>query len=276
MRSQWRSRWPDGYYHVYNRAARRLRMFADGANRTYFMWLVSRAARKFKVLGVAWALVANHYHLLLKGTGAALGKMMQEVERLYATRYNEQTGFNGALFQGRFGSRWLPSLEAVAYVSRYIHANARDEGVDPARYAWSSAKAYLGEQPVPDWMQIRPVLDWVGGPEAYRSYLAAVPPKRKRKTRFDQAQEAFLQYLEMKGRLILTGHEEALGSCSVPIVICFVAMEEFAIRPRVLAQHFGYASGETVSSLVSRMKARLQGNPQLKEVLYKVLKLESD
>jgi putative transposase len=276
MRSQWRSRWPDGYVHVYNRAVRRLRMFADGANRTYFMWLVARAARKFKVMGVAWALVVNHYHLLLKGSGDALGRMMQEVERLYATRYNEQTGFTGALFEGRYGATWLPSMEAVAYVGRYIHANARDEGVDPALYAWSSAKVYLSEQPVPDWMDPRPVLDWVGGPQAYRAYLAAVPPKRKRNAPQEQAQEAFVTFLEDKTRRLVAGHEALLARCSMPALVSLIAMKSYAIRPRVLAEHFGYQSGRSVSTVAWRMERRILDMPDLRRLLSEVLTLESD
>lgn len=276
MRSRWRSRWPDGYVHVYNRAARRLKMFADGANRTYFIWLVARAARKFGVVGVAWALVANHYHLLLKATGAVIGRMMQEVERLYATRYNEQTGFDGALFQGRFGATWLPDMEAVAYVSRYIHANARDEGVDPALYAWSSAKVYLGEHQVPDWMDPGPVLKWIGGTDAYRAYLAAVPPKRKRRADQEQAQDAFITFLEDKTRRLLAGQEASLGRCSIPALVCLIAIQSHAIRPRLLAEHFGYGSGRTVSAVACRMRDRLKGRPELVRRLSGVLTLESD
>ncbi|HEX7897416.1 MAG TPA: hypothetical protein VF950_06630 [Planctomycetota bacterium] len=272
----WRSRRPDGYYHVYNRAARRLILFADGANRTYFMWLVARAARKFGVVGVTWCLVVNHYHLLLKGTGEALGRMMQEVERLYATRFNQLTGFNGCLFQGRFGSTWLPDMEAVTYVSRYIHANALDEGGDLETYPWSSARAYLGEYPVPDWMDVEPVLREVGGPDAYRNYLQATPPKKSREGRREQAQDAFVTYLEDKVAKLLLGHEDACLRLSTKILVCVVAMKEYAIRPRVLARHFGYASGASVSAAASRMISRLRENEPLMACLKEVLTLESD
>lgn len=276
MRKKRRTGDPEGYYHVYNRAARRLKLFADGANRTYFMWLVARAARKFGLVGVAWCLVANHYHLLLKGAVDALGRMMQEVERLYATRFNSLTGFNGCLFQGRFGSSWLPDMDAVTYVSRYIHANSLDEGVDPERYAWSSARVYLGEDPVPDWMDVSSVLDPIGGPTAYRAYLRATPPKTSREGRREQAQDAFVAYLEEKCARLLRGHEEALTRLSFRILVCLVATREFAIRPRVLARHFGYASGASVSSGVARMWTRLRENEDLRACLKEVLTLESD
>lgn len=276
MRRKRRSSGAEGYYHVYNRAARRLKLFADGANRTYFMWLVSRSARKFGLVGIAWCLVANHYHLLLKGKVEALGKMMQELERLYATRFNKLTGFNGCLFQGRFGSTWLPDIEAVTYVSRYIHANSLDEGVEPERYAWSSAKAYLGDVPIPEWMDTAPVLDAIGGPGPYRAYLKAPPPKKSREGRREEAQDAFVGFLREKCTRLLQGREDALGRFSIQMLVCFVAMNGFAIRPRVLARHFNYASGASVSAAVSRMRARLKENAPLRACLKEVLTFEPD
>lgn len=251
-------------------------MFANGAQRSYFMWLVARAARKFGLVGIAWGLVANHYHLLLRGTGLALGRMMQEVERLYATRFNQLTGFNGCLFQGRFGSTWLPDMEAVAYVTRYIHANSLDEGVSPELFAWSNAREYLGEFPSPDWTDPRPVLDHVGGAEAYRAYLRASPQKKKREVRREQAQDAFVTYLEDKCGRLFDSRQELLGRYSRTILVCLVAMKEYAIRPRVLAQHFGYASGASVSAAVSRMETRLMKSEDLKSCFREVLTLESD
>jgi len=271
MNRRWRSRWPDGYYHVYNRGARRLEIFAEDKDRSYFMYLVGRAARRFGVLGVAWCLVANHYHLLLKATGASIGRMLQEVEKVYARVFNKKLGFNGALFQGRFGATWLPDLEAVTYVSRYIHGNARDEGAAPDAYAWSSAGIYLGRQRCPDWMQVQPILDGIGGPQGYRDYLSAIPPKKRRGDPKDQAQSMFVEFLEQRCRSLLNGEEALLGRCSFPIVVSVVAMRTFGISPVALARHFGYGSARTVSALVSRMVGRLPEMPALAARLRGVL-----
>ena len=271
MNPRWRSRWPEGYYHVYNRGARRLDIFAKDEDRSYFMHLVGRAANRFGVAGLAWCLVVNHYHLLLRASGAALGRMLQEIEKVYARIFNKEVGFNGALFQGRFGATWLPDMEAVTYVSRYIHGNARDEGADPEIYPWSSAGVYLGSSTAPGWMNPAPILDWIGGPEQYQEYLRAIPPKKKRVRAEDQAQAMFLEFLDERCRRLLEGHEELVGQCSIPALISLVAIRSYAIRTQTLARHFGYSSGHTVSSAASRMSKRLESMPELKGLLEGVL-----
>jgi putative transposase len=271
MNPRWRSRWPEGYYHVYNRGARRLEIFADDKDRSYFMYLVARAARRFGVAGVAWCLVANHYHLLLRAAGESLGRMLQEVEKVYARIFNKKLGFNGALFQGRFGATWLPDLEAVSYVSRYIHGNARDEGADPENYRWSSAAVFLGLAAAPEWLDPAAILGWVGGPAGYRDYLRAIPPKKKRGDPKEEAQMMFVQFLEERCRRTFQGYEDLLGQCSLPVLVALVATRTFAIRPGVLARYFGYASGRTISSLVSRMSKRLPEWPALQSKLQGVL-----
>ena len=104
--------------------------------------------------------------------GAAMGRMLREIEKTYSRRFNERAGFSGALFEGRFGSVWLPDERALAYVTRYIHANCRDMGVDPEDYRWSTIWAYLGRADEPEWLETGRVLGYVGGRAAYRRYLA--------------------------------------------------------------------------------------------------------
>jgi REP element-mobilizing transposase RayT len=271
MDPRWRSRWPEGYYHVYNRGARRLEIFAEDGDRSYFMHLVARAATRFAVTGLAWCLVANHYHLLLRACGEALGRMLQEVEKVYARVFNRKLGFNGALFQGRFGATWLPDLEAVTYVTRYIHGNARDEGADLETYPWSSVGCYLGREPVPDWMEVNPVLEGIGGPDSYRTYLRAIPPKKRKADPKDQAQLMFVEFLEGRCRKLFAGEEETLGPYSFPVLVSLAALRTFAIRPGILARYFGFSSGRSISAAVSRMSRRLAENPVLTQKLKGVL-----
>jgi hypothetical protein len=123
---------------------------------------------------------------------------------------------------------------------------------------------------------VEPVLRQIGGPDAYRNYLRATPPKRSREGRREQAQDAFVTYLEEKLGQLLHGHEDACLRLSSKILVCVVAMKEYAIRPRVLAQHFGYASGASVSAAASRMIVRLRENEPLKACLKEVLTFWSD
>ncbi|HYE99382.1 MAG TPA: transposase [Planctomycetota bacterium] len=271
MKSRRRWRWPDGHYHVFNRGARKLNIFADVADRGYFVHLLRLASRTRKVLVVAWCLMDNHYHLVLKGSGEAIGQMIRDLEKCYARRFNAKTGHVGALFQGRFGSTWLPDLRAVAYVTRYVHANPRGKGATPAAYRWSSLKAYLGSAPTPDWLFPQSVLDYVGGRAAYREYMNDVPPLRYKAPEEDTAETVFLSHLAERVEESLRARPELHEGLSTEILVCWIAMRAFALPPRVLARLMGFSSGHCVSSLVTRMHERLQARPELRACLEEVL-----
>lgn len=155
----------------------------------------------------------------------------------------------------------------MAYVSRYIHANSLDEGVAPEEYVWSSAGVYLGIHECPDWMEISPVIGRVGGMPRYADYLKALPPKARRDAKQAAAQDAFVTFLEEKIVRLLKDHGDVVGQCSTDILVCLVASKRYAVRPRVLARHFGFASGECVSALMCRMNKRLANLPELNELL---------
>jgi REP element-mobilizing transposase RayT len=271
MRNRRRWRWPDGYYHVFNRGARRLLIFANDADRADFVRLLGMCTQKWNVEVVAWTLMTNHYHLCLKGTGEAIGKVIRDLEKTYARRFNGRTGFEGALFQGRFGSVWLPDLRAVAYVTRYIHLNCRDLGIRPDTYRWSSIGAYLGRRWAPRWLNPRAVLDFVGGTSAYATYLAQAPERRKRTERLDEVQEVFIGHLQERVAEVLKGKEGIRGRASIPVLAAWVAHKAFGARPRVIARALGFSSGHCASSLIHRMNQLLETHRDLRATVEQVL-----
>jgi REP element-mobilizing transposase RayT len=266
-RKRWRN--GNGDYHAFNRGARKLRIFADDEDRRYFVRLLALTARKHAVLVLAWCLMDNHYHLSLRTDGARMGRMVRDLEKTYARAFNKKTGHVGALFEGRFGSVWLPDMEATAYVSRYIHANCRDKGERPETYAWSSARAYLRGDAPTDWFDPRPVLDWIGGPEAYRKYLADVPPLRPGRSEDTRAQSALIEHILDRVRRTFP---QGTGKYSSNALACWLGVRLFALKPRVLARALRYSSGTCVSATVTRLTRTLRRNPEMLNALSNVLK----
>lgn len=268
MKRRMRWRGPKGDYHTFNRGARRLRIFADDGDRRYFVRLLALTARKHGVWVLAWCLMDNHYHLSLRTDGERMGKMVRDLEKTYARYFNKRTGHVGALFEGRFGSVWLPDMEAVAYVSRYIHANCRDKGVDPRSYPWSSCRAYLQGAEASDWFDPGPVLRWAGGPDGYRRYLAEVPPLSPKQDEADGPQAALIGHIQDRLRRVFP---KGAKHFSLRLLTCWAAVRLFALRPKVLAQVLGYASGRTVSAGIARLTRELGGYPDILNALTQVL-----
>ena len=271
MKTRRRWRWPVGFYHNFNRGARRLRIFADEADHRRFYRLLGKTATKQGVTVTAYCLVANHYHLVVHASGEAMGRMIRDLEKSYSRYFNRKTGFDGALFQGRFKSTWLPDLQAVAYVTRYVHGNARDLGQPLDRFRWSSVGAYLGWADVPAWLDPKPVLDYIGGPDAYRKYLSEIPDKKPRVRAEDEAQIEFVRHIEDRVKRLLAGKETLMGKHSFKALVCWVAIHNFALRPKLLALALGYASGRCVSAMVCRIDDWLKEAPAVRAILDQVL-----
>lgn len=110
----------------------------------------------------AYALMSNHYHLLLETPEANLVVGMKWFQGTYTQRFNSMFRCRGHLFQGRYRS--LPIEEDSSYfcaVGNYIHLNPFRAGIAGVglenaleSYRWSSYPAYIGQcRKMPPWLE---------------------------------------------------------------------------------------------------------------------------
>ncbi|MBU2051900.1 transposase [Patescibacteria group bacterium] len=95
---------------------------------------------------LAYCLMPNHFHLLLKQVEAAptLSDFLKKISITYAMYFQHQYHHSGALFQGKFKSAQVYPDEGLLYVSKYIHLNPKElEGSDPSDYPYSSLRDYF-------------------------------------------------------------------------------------------------------------------------------------
>ena len=72
---------------------------------------------------LAWALMSNHYHLLLRVSDQPLSKLMSRLLSGYATQYNIRKRRSGYVFQNRYKSILCNEDEYLLELVRYIHLN---------------------------------------------------------------------------------------------------------------------------------------------------------
>jgi len=269
----WRRRGlPQGYFHLINRGARKLSIFADDEDRSYFVRLLGRFALKYQVAIISWCLMPNHFHLEVLAAGAAMCRMMHDLQSTYALVYNKRHGTTGCVFQGRFRCLAIKTMEGVACVSRYIHANSRDLGIPPVDYPWSSCRSYLGLAWVPKWLHPEPVLEalrreGLSDSEAYRQYLADVPPKKRpRGNRPDELEDMDVERVrrleeKVSERWATLGSK--LGKVSLQTLVCWSGREIHGIPAPILANYYGYASAKSVNTIVNRFGERAADFPDL-------------
>lgn len=154
-------------YHVLNRGNGRRMLFAKEADFEAFCKLLAEALERFPVDLLAFCLMGNHWHLLLRPRRAqALSRMMAWLTVTHARRHHTHypNPGSGHLYQGRFRSFPVQSDEHFLAVARYIHANPlRAKLVRRAHdWQWSDlGGARFGEVKVPlaRWPVDRP-RDW--------------------------------------------------------------------------------------------------------------------
>jgi REP element-mobilizing transposase RayT len=92
----------DTFYHVLNRGNERRAIFRDEHDYEGFLDRLGRCSQRFGLDVLAYVLMGNHYHLLVKTHEANLSAAMQWLQVAYGSWHNRRHQRSGHLFQGRF------------------------------------------------------------------------------------------------------------------------------------------------------------------------------
>ncbi len=137
-------------YHIYNRGANRERIFFSKDNYLYFLKLLKKYSRKYQIAIIAYCLMPNHYHFLLRQDGeTAVSRFIGVLFNAYAQALNRQTGRSGALFEGRFKDVHVDNDAYLLHLCRYIHGNPVKAGLvlAPEEWPYSNYLEWIGERP---------------------------------------------------------------------------------------------------------------------------------
>ena len=151
-----------------NRGGGRRTVFRDDNDRHAFKNRIAEASERFDLAVIAYCLLSNHYHLVLRAPCGDVSAPMQYLGAQYTRYHNRRHETDGALFRGRYKSVAISSDSQLITAVRYVHANVFDIGphADPRTHPWSSHPIYLGRTACPPWFDASLVLAMVGGPDA--------------------------------------------------------------------------------------------------------------
>ena len=118
------------------------------ADRDRMVWclMLDRIAKKYEWTVVAYCLMDNHYHLLLKIGDKGLADGMCELNTGYAVWFNSEYNRVNHLFGRRYWNRRIRTDSSLMNTVRYIVQNPRRAGgTRPLEaYAWTSYAATIG------------------------------------------------------------------------------------------------------------------------------------
>ncbi len=114
---------PGALHHIICRGIERQRIFQDDQDRDNFLQRLSTIVTETATACCAWALIPNHFHLLLKTGNAPIATVMRRLLTGYAVSYNRRHNRHGHLFQNRYKSILCQEGTYLLELVRYIHLN---------------------------------------------------------------------------------------------------------------------------------------------------------
>jgi len=141
----------DAVHHIIVRGIERALIFRDDNDRANFIKRLSGIIIDTATRCYAWALIPNHFHLLLKTGRVPVSRVMARLLTGYAVSYNRRHSRSGHLFQNRYKSILCQEDVYLLELVRYIHLNPLRAGLvvsidDLDKYAYCGHGAIIGKQ----------------------------------------------------------------------------------------------------------------------------------
>lgn len=175
---------PNQYYHIYNRGAHRIDIFRSDADYGFLLKLIKEQALKCNISVIAYCLMHNHYHFLVRQNGEdKISKFMQAIFNVYSKAFNSKYGLSGTLFEGPFGAIHVDKNEHLLHLCRYIHRNPLEAGIvmAPEQWHYSNYLEFI-EQRNGTLVDKDFVKENFGSSEEYREFVMNyVPPEKTQK-----------------------------------------------------------------------------------------------
>ena len=140
---------PGTLHHVIARGIERKEIFRNKIDYTDFLKRLEIVIEKCNLQIYAWALIPNHFHLLIRTGIVPLSSAMRKLMTGYAVNFNKRYRRSGHLFQNRYKSIICEDDPYLKELVRYIHLNPYRVGFVKSlkeldQYMWCGHSVVLG------------------------------------------------------------------------------------------------------------------------------------
>ncbi len=156
--------YPGAWHHVVNRGASRQAVFLDDDDCLLFLSLLEDVVHRYRIEVHGYALMPNHFHLLVRSLEGLLSLGMAYLGSLFTRRSNRRHGRDGALFRARFRNRMVENDDYLVATLAYLHLNPVEARLvhRPDEDCWTSHRAYMGLDARPSWLRCDEMLALFG------------------------------------------------------------------------------------------------------------------
>lgn len=274
-----------GTFLITNRGTAQTSVFRSDHDRRCFLGLLGQLQKSFEVAVLAYVLMGNHYHLIVRSAGERLAEAMQFLDGAHARRFNASHQRRGALFQGRYDARLLDSEVGLVGAGHYVHLNPVRAGLvaDPAAYPWSSMGAYAAGRSPLRWLQLELLAG--GTAQTYVNDLRAAHPEfftpsgapddlavfeawddeRVTADRFARCDNRVAEQLDVS---VDEFYIVAKGRTNVPRLVAIVHAQQKSGEPAaVVASRYGLRRRTGVYAVARRLKCLAEADAGLSRLL---------
>ena len=158
-----------GYLHLIMRGIGRQVIFEEREDYLRFLSTLVRFCEETEIKVIAWCLMENHVHLLVRDGQGRTPLMMKKLGVSYSHYFNKKYERCGHLFQDRYLSEAVDDDAYLLTAFRYILNNPKKAGICEAKdYEWSSYGQYERHAP---FMELSLVRELIGDGACYAEYI---------------------------------------------------------------------------------------------------------
>lgn len=156
--------YPGGIYHIISRCLNGEFLLEEPSARQRYLSLIEHASKRTDSLVLAWCLMSNHTHLVVRAGKDDLARLLKPINAGYAVWLNRRLKRHGPVFSNRYKSILIDEEKYLSQLIRYVHNNPVRAGLvknakDSDR---SSHRAYIGLEKAPEWLNIGYILGMFG------------------------------------------------------------------------------------------------------------------
>ena len=172
---------PGKPYHVTSRGNDKQCIFTDDRDHERFLALLAEALHRFAVRCIAYALMWNHFHLIVIPSEHPISRFVHDFKGKYVQWFNWRHRRTGHLFGGRFKGPVIGEHSHLVNGLRYVALNPVAAGYvkRPEDWRWSSYGAVCGTRTMPPFLDAAPIweafetADPIVGRQRFSSFVAA-------------------------------------------------------------------------------------------------------
>jgi len=163
-------------HHVIARGIEQRTIFVDTVDRERFLERLGLLSEETRTPIYAFAIIPNHFHILLRSGLTGLPAFMRRLLTGYAVNFNRRHKRAGHLFQNRYRSIVCEENPYFMELVRYIHLNPLRAGIvntleELDLFRWNGHRYLVRRNPFL-WFDASSVLQWFGGSKnAYRNFI---------------------------------------------------------------------------------------------------------